>query len=71
MVDPSVRIHVTDVHFAVEMLNVVLEIIMLIAVANQVLLVMPKSVVERSNVNQTKTVQMTNYVIKICARLPA
>lgn len=42
MVVPSVKIHVTDEHYADEMLNVMLEITMLIAVVKLVLLVIQK-----------------------------
>lgn len=42
MVVPSVKTHVMDEHYVDEMQNVMLEIIMLIAVANQVLLAIQK-----------------------------
>lgn len=66
---PIVRTRVTDEHCAVEMLNVMLATITQIAVVKLVSLAIPKSVVERLNVSPTKTVRMTNYVIKICAKL--
>lgn len=47
MVDQNVRIHVMDEPYAVEMLNVMPEIIMPIVVAKVVLLAIRKSVVER------------------------
>ncbi len=67
---PSVKIHVMDEHYAVEMLNVTPGIIMQIVAVNLVLLVMQRLAVERSNVKVIRNVPMINCASRICAKLP-
>lgn len=67
----SVRILVMDEHYAVEMLNVMHEIIMGIVVAKLALLAIRKSVAERSNARVIRTVRMISFAIRICAKLRA